>query len=281
MTFIRPTTRTDLSHLYDDEAACRAALVTLRWPDGFRCSACGGNRAFTIATRSLIVCCACDRQTSVTADTDLHRHHLSLVSWFAAAYLVVTPPGANTTRLMREISISPRSAAETLARLRQAMARSLGAPLSGVIEADEALFGHKQHQSVVEVLTEARPDGRVRMGVIPGQTMAILTPFVASRVMSGSTIRTDGWKGYDGIEKAGFTHERLVHRAGWVDRGEQSTPYADEAISAAKRWLLATYNKPPTADNLDAYLAEFCFRREYRESGAAFEALLRGLVTPR
>jgi hypothetical protein len=37
----------------------------------------------------------------------------------------------------------------------------------------------------------------------------------------------------------------------------------------------------PTPDNLDAYLAEFCFRREYRDPGVAFEALLRGLVTPR
>ena len=27
--------------------------------------------------------------------------------------------------------------------------------------------------------------------------------------------------------------------------------------------------------------AEFCFRREFREPGAAFEALLRGLVSPR
>ena len=161
------------------------------------------------------------------------------------------------------------------------MARSLTVPLVGVIEADEAFMGRKSHQSTVEVLAEARRGGRVRMGVVPRQTMAILTPFVTARVEPGSTIRTDGWKGYNNLEKAGFTHERLVHRAGWVERGERSTPYADEAISAAKRWLLATYNKPPTSANLDLYLTEFCFRREFREPGAAFEDLLRGLVSPR
>ena len=33
--------------------------------------------------------------------------------------------------------------------------------------------------------------------------------------------------------------------------------------------------------DLDLYLAEFCFWREFREPEAAFEALLRGLVSPR
>ena len=282
MTFLRPMTRADLSRLYGDEASCRAALISLRWPDGFRCPTCGGNRATAIATRSLVACSTCDRQTSVTVDTDLHRHHLPLVSWFAAVYLATTTPGANTTRLMREIPVSRPGAAEVLiTRLRQAMARSLAAPLTGVVEADEAFFGQKQHRNTVEVLAEARSDGRIRMGVIAGQTMVVLTPFIVSRVEPGSMIRTDGWKGYNGLEKAGFAHERLVHTAGWAERGERSTPYADEAISAAKRWLLATYNKPPAAANLDAYLAEFCFRREYRDPGVAFAALLRGLVAPR
>ena len=35
--------------------------------------------------------------------------------------------------------------------------------------------------------------------------------------------------------------------------GQRSTPYADVAISAANRWLLATYNKPPP-EHLAAYL---------------------------
>lgn len=49
------------------------------------------------------------------------------------------------------------------------------------------------------------------------------------------------------------------------------------SISAAKRWLLATYNKPPRAQ-LSTYLAEFAFRREIRDPGARFETLFRALL---
>ena len=61
-----------------------------------------------------------------------------------------------------------------------------------------------EHQVTVEVLAEARKDGRARMGVVPGQTIAVLIPFIAARIETGATIRTDGWKGYLGLERAGF-----------------------------------------------------------------------------
>ena len=228
-----------------------------------------------------MTCRACGHEVSPTGDTLLHRSHVPLPDWFAAAWAVSTTRGLNAITLARQVGVTKRIAWSMLARSREAMARSLTDQLTGVVEADEAFMGRKDHQSTVEVLAEARRDGRVRMGVVPGQTMAVLTPFIAARVEPGATIRTVGWKGYLGLEAAGFTYERLVHPPGWVERGERSTPYADEAISAVKRWILATYNKPPMPQNLDAYLAEFCFRREFRDPGAAFEALLCGLVSPR
>lgn len=281
MVFQPPQTLRDLSSRYGDDTSCRAALADLRWRDGFTCPACGGARSGHATARDLMLCRSCGRQVSATGNTLLHRSHIGLPDWFAAVWAVVTTRGLNSMTLARQIGVTQRIAWSVLVRSREAMARSLGTPLAGVVEADEAFVGRKEHQSVVEVLVEARKGGRVRMGVVAGQTTGVLTPFIAARVEPGTIIRTDGWKGYSGLERAGFSHERLVHAPGWVERGERSTPCADEAISAAKRWLLATYNKPPTPANLDLYLAEFCFRREYRDPGAAFEALLRGLVAPR
>ena len=281
MTFIVPRTARDLHRRYGDEDVCRAALIELRWGDGFQCPVCGADASGQIATRNLLACRSCQRQFSPTSGTLLHGSRLPLSDWFTAAWALTTTPGLNSITLARQLGINQKSAWSALGRLRSAMGGSLAAQLSGVVEADEAFFGRREHQNTVDVLAEAREHGRVRMGVVAGQTMVILTPFIAARVEPGATIRTDGWKGYNGLKAAGFSHQRIVHRPGWAERGERSTPYADEAISAAKRWLLATYNKPPIASNLDAYLTEFCFRREYREPGAAFEALLRALVTPR
>ena len=281
MTSQSPQTVRDLSSRFGDDTSCRAALAEIRWGAGFVCPVCGGTAVGHATARDLMLCRSCGRQVSSTGDTLLHRSHIPLPDWFAATWAIATTRGLNSITLSRQIGVTQRTAWSVLARSRGAMARALDAPLADVVEVDEAFFGRKQHQSTVEVLAEARHDGRVRMGVVAGQTMAVLTPFIVARVEPGAVIRTDGWKGYNNLEKAGFTHERLIHRAGWVERGERSTPYADEAISAAKRWLLVTYNKPPTSANLDLYLAEFCFWREFREPGAAFEALLRGLVSPR
>ncbi len=51
---------------FPTEDACRAYLVRLRWPDGFRCPACGHGTGWPVRS-VLFECAACGRQTSVTA----------------------------------------------------------------------------------------------------------------------------------------------------------------------------------------------------------------------
>jgi hypothetical protein len=81
--------------------------------------------------------------------------------------------------------------------------------------------------------------------------------------------------------RAGYTWTRIPHPPGGLKRGAGSaTPAADEAISRFKRWLLATYHKPPT--DYRPYLDEFCFRSEFRgDPATAFETLLGLAVTGR
>ena len=278
---IAPRSLVDFQRRFGDEASCRDALREVRWETGYRCPACGSSKTGWLASRGLLQCHVCGRQISDTLLTPLHKSHLPLATWFLATWLVATTPGLSSVALARQLGLGQKTAWRLLDRTRHAMSSALASPLMGVVEVDEAFFGRKEHQSTVEVLAEAHRNGRVRMGVVEGQTKTILTTFIAERVEPGSTIRTDGWKGYNGLESAGFAHERLVHPSGWVEGGERSTPYADEAISAAKRWILSTYNKPPAPERLDDYLAEFCFRREFRWPEHAFVALLRALATPR
>ena len=75
---------------FPDDAACLGYLVETRWPDGFRCPACGADGAWVLGQRRLWECRSCRRQTSVTAGTVLHRSRLPLTSWFTAAYLVAS-----------------------------------------------------------------------------------------------------------------------------------------------------------------------------------------------
>ena len=66
---------------------CRAALVWLRWPDGFVCPSCGHRGHCVLAGRGLYQCNRCKRQTSPTAGTIFHSTKLPLTLWFAAIHL--------------------------------------------------------------------------------------------------------------------------------------------------------------------------------------------------
>src|SRR4051794_20160125 len=76
---------------FPDEAACARWLLEKRWPDGFRCPACGHGEAWELGRERLTLqCTARERQGSVTAGTVLHGSHLSLRTWFLAAWLMAT-----------------------------------------------------------------------------------------------------------------------------------------------------------------------------------------------
>src|ERR1039457_897333 len=64
-----------------DEAACRAYLFQLRWPEGFCCPRCGGRKAWP-ASDVLWECAACHRQVSVTSGTLFQDSRLPLTLWF-------------------------------------------------------------------------------------------------------------------------------------------------------------------------------------------------------
>lgn len=169
-----------------------------------------------------------------------------------------------------------------LDRLRSAMSALDLPPLSGVVEADEtAVGGYREgkrgfageNKTTVLVLVE-RGSGRTRLVTAPDRKGTTLVPLVARLVVPGSEVITDGHDGYLELPAAGVRWTRIPHPVGGLKRGgNRATPAADGAISHFKRWLIGTYNKPPT--DLRRYLGEFCFRAEFRnDPQTAFETLL-------
>lgn len=279
-----PKTLPAFQATFPDEAACRRYLIDSRWPRGFRCPNCGGGSAWERA-RLRYVCRHCRHEASVTAGTILDHTRLSLVTWFWAAYLVATTPGLNALELGRQLGLSSRETTHAvMKRLRQSMSSLALPPLSGIVEADEMVVGGyaagargfnvagtKKH--IVLVATE-RGGPRTRLIVIPDRTGATLVPLLSRLVAAGSTVVTDGHPGYAGLRQAGYDWTRVAHPAGGLKRGHgRATPTADGTISRFKRWLLATYHKPPA--DYRPYLDEFCFRSEFRaDPAAAFETML-------
>ena len=149
---------------FGTEERCRAALVRLRWPDGFVCPSCGHRGHCDLAGRGLYQCNRCKRQTSPTAGTIFHATKLPLTLWFAAIHLIVTAKnGVSSVELGRRLGVKQPTAWSMKHKIMAVMARREGETrLGGRVEMDDAYLG-----------------GR-RSGGKRGRGAAGKTPFVAA-----------------------------------------------------------------------------------------------------
>ena len=105
-------------------------------------------------------------------------------------------------------------------------------------------------------------------------------PFVEEAIERGSTVHTDGWLGYEPLQKRGYRHEVT-----FLDEGPESAskllPRVHRVASLLKRWLLGTHQGAVNPKHLDYYLDEFTFRfnrRNSRSRGKLFYRLVQQAV---
>lgn len=132
----------ELQKRFATEEQCRDYLEQKRWPKGFQCPKCGGNKHYRLSN-GMIQCGTCRYQTSVTAGTVMHRSHLPLTKWFLAMYFMSQDKrGISAVRLSQVIGVTYKAAWYLLARLRRAMGqRDDTHILGGTVEFDDAFFG--------------------------------------------------------------------------------------------------------------------------------------------
>src|SRR5258708_28791550 len=82
-----PGTVEEFESRFSKEENCRAYLVSLRWPGGFRCPRCQVRKAVVVRD-TLFQCCGCRHQVSATAGTIFQDTRKPLVMWFRAMWYV-------------------------------------------------------------------------------------------------------------------------------------------------------------------------------------------------
>jgi transposase-like protein len=119
------------------------------------------------------------------------------------------------------------------------------------------------------------------MAVVPDFKQTTMVEFVRHHVAPGSTVYTDGLKGYE-VQAPDVRHvARTQPPRSALRRGVPSVvPLADRAIGNLQQWLIGTYHGVGR-HHLQVYLDEFVFRHNRRTTPmAAFQTLL-GLGTRR
>lgn len=147
--------------------------------------------------------------------------------------------------------------------------------LSGQVEADEFYLGGERsgkrgrgadHKCKVAIAVErqGRKLGRLRMQVIEDCSAGQLIPFVKSNIALGSQVLTDGWKGYNGLEEAGYGHHKILSAK--VDDKESVLQGVHLVVSLVKRVILGTFQGRFDGHYLQRYLDEYVFRFNRRTS---------------
>lgn len=217
------------------------------------------------------------------------------MTWFEAAWHLTTAKnGLSAKTLERTLGTSYRTAWLMLQKFRVAMVRSERGKLSSIVEVDETLLGgvvkggkrgRGTSKSIVVIAVEIKEPkgfGRIRMRYIPEASFKNLQPFISDTVAEGTIVRTDGWKGYNGLSKYGYDHERTILTSS-DDPAHVSMPGVHRVASLLKRWLLGTHQGSFVPEHLQSYLEEFTFRfnrRNSRSRGLVFRRLMeQAMVT--
>ena len=285
-----PRTLLELERRFSTDQACREYLFALRWPEGFVCPCCGGQKAWA-TSRGLWHCVQCRHQASVTAGTIFQDAHLPLVVWFRAIWQVTSQKtGVSALGVQRVLGLGSYKTAWTwLHKLRQAMVRPGRDRLNGTVEVDETCVGAPE-EGVIGRLTvekslviiaaqqDGRRIGRIRMARISDLSKDTLHGFIAQAIEPGSVVRTDGLPAYAGMK--GYRHDPVVIRRS-AETASELLPRVHRIVSLLKRWLMGTLHGRFDPEYLNYYLDEFTFRFNRRNSasrGKLFYRLIQQAV---
>lgn len=267
---------------FPNEKACADYLYKVKWPKGYVCPVCGCRHCYTIQTRRQYQCANCRHQTSLTANTVMHRSHLPLTKWFWAIYLVACDKrGISALALAGKIEVCYETAWNMLRRIRGAMEmRDERYVLGGIVEFDDSYFGGKikgkegrgAGNQPVFVAVSKNDKGHpvyLRMQVTNNVQSDSIEDFAREHIAYGSVVQTDGFNAYRTPLSKGYLHQRKV-----FEPDGELLKWLHHMIGNAKTFINGTYHGTSTK-HLQMYLSEFCYRFNRRFfNGAIFDRLL-------
>jgi len=296
-------TLADLEKRFPTEDACKAYLVSVRWPDGVRCPRCESPKVYKVGRPWNWVCKQCTKKGyrfSPLVGTIFENTNVPLRTWFNVIYLMCqSKKGMSALQLHRMIGTgSYRSAWYMCHRIRAAMKSDSFLKLTGTVEVDETYIGgeaknrHRQGRKPSRFGGPARGSwvlsgktavigaiarkGNVVAKVIGNAKAATFAAFVRQTVSDKvDLIATDEHPAYKSLSRDGYAHESVAHRRREYVRGIVHTANIDSFWSMIKRGIMGSFHQV-SPGYLPLYLNEFSFRYNNRDlsNAAIFEAVI-------
>lgn len=257
-----------------------------------------------------LYCSECKKQFSVAKDTIFESSKISLLQWFIAAYLMSKDKrGISALQLTRELDITYNSAFLLLTKFRNLMQRREETyKLSGEIDIDEFFilgsggkagrgsgkakvlialsYDYQDSNTYIGDIDDAESfdefeetitpgelriyPAYIKMKVVENLDASTINTFVTDNIVSGSRIRTDGFRGYNKLLET--DNERIIENS---DKEMDNYRKLNLIITNIKAYINGTYHGV-TKNNLQIYLDEFCYRFNRRKMHESlFDRLLK------
>lgn len=196
---------------------------------------------------------------NVRTGTIFENSKVSLRKWMLACYFVVEMKrGVSSLQLSKIVGVTQKTAWFMLQRIHNCFSIEIKEPcLKGEIEVDETYIGGKnknrhskdkvkdaQGRSLKDktpVFGTLQREGFVVAYVVTDTKGKTLLPLIYNTVHPNSTIYSDEWYAYNGIDKEKFDHQKVYHKKGAYVIGRRSTNTIEGYWSHLKKMISGTH----------------------------------------
>src|SRR6202142_3108867 len=222
-------TREQFDKEFPNDDVCLETVKEQRFPGGVKfCATCQKKRKhYRVKGRPAYACDRCGNHSYPLAGTIFQKSSTSLRVWFQAMYLMgSTRCGISAKQIQRETGVTYKTAWRMFKQIRMLLSEDL--QLEGsTVEVDETYYGGvrkygrgrpmRGDRGKTPIVGLVERKGRAVARATMDATGATLLPLVKQYVLPESTVYTDEWKAYGGIDnirkedatKAGLVHRRI------------------------------------------------------------------------
>jgi len=269
-----PYTLKDFQRQFPDDATCLEWLKNYLYPDGIFCETCNAiTKHHRVVSRPSYSCDHCGHHVHPTADTIFHKSPTPLTTWFYAVYLMAqTRCGISAKQIQRETGVTYKTAWRMFKQIRSMLDDEKSGPIGGFgrkVEMDETYYRSRSEGTrgrgtrKTPVVGMVQRKGRVRAFVAADVKADTLRGLIKEHVLPKSTVFTDTFRSYNGLDARGYTHERINHSEGVYVVGEVHTNTIEGFWSLIKRGIGGVYHSVGRP-YLQTYLNEYSFRYNRR-----------------
>jgi transposase-like protein len=269
---------------FPDDETCLNHIFETRFGQGYECPKCEkASKWHRIKAERAYSCQYCGHHLHPTVGTPFEKSRTPLQLWFYAIYLFTTTRhGVSAKELQRQLGVTYKCAWRMGHQIREHMDNVDGdEPLSGDVEADEAYVGGKREgkrgrgasgKTVVFGMVER--DGDVMVEIVPNAKTKTIQAIIEANVEKGSTMHTDEWFAYRGLDKKGYSHRTIEHGAGQYSKDGCHVNTIEGYWSFLKNGIRSTHIHV-SGKHLEKYAKEFEYRFNSRENPSQmFPALI-------